>query len=253
MILKPHAGGLGDHLLYSTLPRRCYENSEEFKLFYPTGVRNEETIDLVWGKNPYFAGYAPKEEPFDAEEFLKARSLLHWVKNFEWSIQGIERMCGFGGILSRFPEIYYEPKIIDDWKDTVFIDPFSTSQWFPDAQFEAFYRWVLRWRLDLQKSNIYILKSPGSGSLGPSRIFNMIPEWFCKDIYEYCDIIASCKAFLCTESGSSALAAAIHRENSFHRVFALCTTQHFNDRIFLYPSVRYCVTGDLTQDYHPGW
>ncbi|MHB8590777.1 MAG: hypothetical protein ACYDBO_02180 [Vulcanimicrobiaceae bacterium] len=233
-------GGLGDALLFSTLPELYAYRGDQVYISERTDCRNPEAFDLVYAQNPYIEGVLAREAadlvigiPHEREFFFEAR---------KWRdpITCMEALHGFPSAtaIRQRPRIYYEPKWLDEWHDRVFVDPSSISQEFPEPIFEDF---CLR-LFDPQSFDLRIMESKYSDNHGSMRHF---APYVVRDIYEYIDIIASCKAFVCTESGSQSLAAAVRRDG----IYALCTTMTFNSRFYIYPAVNYTVTGALSRDY----
>lgn len=234
-------GGLGDALLFSTLPELYAKRGDTVYISERTICRNPEVFDLLYGRNPYIEGVLAREAadlvigiPHEREFFFEARKWDNPIECIEW-LHGFD----VGAEVRDRPRIYYEPQYLSAWGDRVFVDPASISQAFPSSVFEPF---CLR-LFDPQSSDLWVARSHHTGNSGGSM--DGFVDYFVRDIYEYIDIIYSCRAFVCTESGSQSLAAAVRREG----IYALCTTMTYNSKFYIYPGVNYTVTGALSGDY----
>lgn len=231
-------GGLGDALLFSTLPQLYAERGDDVYISERTVCRNPEVFDLLYARNPYIKGALARSEadevagmPHERDFFLQARQ---WTN----PIGLLESLHDFVPRHDR-PQVYYRPQSRPEWRDRVFMDPTSISQAFSTELFERF---AARTLLD---GEAFVVESAHLGTRSGAAVFPDAPRYRVRDIYEYIDIIASCKAFVCTESGSQSVAAAVRRDG----IYALCTTMHYNSRLYVWPNVNYTVTGALSADY----
>lgn len=240
-ILQAPVGGLGDGLLFSTLPE-LYAR-EGYKVLIDankTRCRNNEVFDLLYMKNPFISGvHAGSDLPEGGERIgiVHEKSFFLAARRFRSPVECIEFLHGFEPMHDR-PMIYYKPNIIDEWTNRVVIDPSSISQAFPPSVFDPF---LARLQFDEEK---FVILSRNAGNGGSGSCAG-IPVITAADIYEYIDIVASCKYFVCTESGSQSLAAAVREEGTY----AICTTMHMNSRLYVWPNVIYNATGQLSGDY----
>lgn len=241
IVLDAPRCGLGDALLYSTLPEIYAERGDEVWITTQSEMRNPEAHQLIWGDNPYVRDRRCNEPSnagsrWDRQFFTRAR----FAPN---PIICMEQAHGLKPSGRRFPKIYYEPKFLPEWKDVIAADPRSHSQYFPLPMFDEFAAWYVE-----NPDEIVVLENKfnarnGDGTLPRNR------RHLCRDIYEWCDIIASCKQFLVTESGGMSVAAAIREDKN--SVFVLATHTFHNCGFFVYPELHYHYTGRLGPDYHP--
>jgi len=286
IVIEPHAGGLGDVLLYSTLPRMFHRiNPLEYQVFWSTRVpfRNPEIKQLI-KLDPYLSGFLNPDAIDNPDRimvggnFFEKNQIIGEVKRWGNPIIAVENLVSGlvhdfpgsefstlshipwmmhqaydfpGSEFSTLPVIYYKPRHIPSMIHQVLIDPTSISQGIPKADFEEFVRWVGRWN-DVQSDTWNILVSNHRGSSGRD-VFPTINQVHATDIFHYIDLIASCKMFLVGESGGQVLAAAIDRSKMptvESNITALFTTMGFNDKIFTFPNVEYYVAGGITPNYH---
>ncbi len=239
VVLEAPIGGLGDGLLFSTLPELYAEQGHEVYYSSNTVCRNPEVFDLLYKRNPYFRGCSDEGDlrvgiPCEREFFFKARLSDN-------PISLIEKLHGFDGF-NEVPKIYYTPNILPEWQTRIFVDPHSISQGFPWEAFDRFVRHTgYGWANAMFVAESSFCNSSGVDYFAPRGYL----PYVVRDIYEYIDIIASCYVFLCTESGSQSLAAAVRKG----RTFALCTTQHLNTRLYVWPNVIYTAIRLASDDY----
>ena len=253
VVLGSHAGGLGDHLLYSTLPE-LYAREGHQVFLNPDdahgGFRNPEVRELIL-MNPHIIGVSARPPTIGIATFKEKYDIIRAAKIWDTSIQGIEAWHGFIPRENR-PKIYYKPKLLKDWVGEIVVDPTSISQGFSAAVFEEFLNWVRRWHTGLLDiDDMIYLKSMHSGNHGTGVRSNNLRYVVC-DIFEYIDIIYSCKIFISTESGPQSLAAAVRPKTGpdHHPTFACMTQMTYNDNLFVWPNVKYYITGQLSPDFH---
>lgn len=244
IILDAPVGGLGDGLLYSTLPE-LYAKDLGCPIYITpnTTCRNSEVHALLYDANPFIRGVrAPAPGDMVIGSPIAGRSFVRASRFDTDPIGLIEQLHGFRRRNTR-PKIWYTPQYLSKWVDVIVVDPRSHSQHFPTAIFETFYR---RMKFDQHQPALstIVLTSRFAGAhgaltLGDEELYQV------RDIFEYIDIIYSCAKFVCTEAGGQSLAAAVRKDG----IFVLCTTATYNSKFFIYPGVNYTVTGTLTSDF----
>jgi hypothetical protein len=253
IIIGIHAGGLGDHLAYSALPR-LYKRAGAKQVLLSTRTnhgepftRNSEVSQIVWGPNPFVDGFT--DEPANVGE--KGWPPIEYFKAAKTTISPIDTVCKVHGlpvlkadgvtrVLSPIPDFFYSPKGRADFSDKVVCDPRSISQGFNPEVFAQFVQFIAKWH-DLILDEIVVLDSKFAGGHGKSTLPRNI-RYHVQNIFEYADIVKSAKCFLVTESGGQSLAAAIRSSGTF----VLTSSRAFNESHFLWPSNYYCVTSQMT-------
>jgi hypothetical protein len=245
IVLAPHASGLGDHLIYTTLPELFARRGDEV---YVTagipGFRNPEVRELVWGRNPFVSGFV--DEPPNAGVQTISAEFIGAAKHHPSSIAAIEALHGFTPS-GQLPRVYYQPRFRPEFRTLSLADPRSISQPMKPEAFEAFVDHHARWQ-GFDRRHVVVLQSQYSGPHGEGAL-SQNPRQQVQNIFEYADLIYSCRRFLVAESGGQVLAAAIRGTNAAPEVFALFTTYALNDELFTCPNVRYSATGSMTPDY----
>lgn len=207
-ILYIDYGGLGDHLAFSTIPEICDKNDYDFYISNKTEFRSDGIFKLVWELNPFFKGITDEEPNCGHNNYTN-------LENYDYNLslqENYEIKMGFGKTIlkqgSKFPIIYYNPKINDIYSDYILIDLNAVSHL--DYNIDIIKNHILS-----HKDNRFLFLEPTySKSLIDINILNeldikIITE---SDIFNYCDIIFSCKKIICLWSGSSVLSATIKNQ-----------------------------------------
>lgn len=254
VIIGPHAGGVGDNMLYSWIPENEHEKAkaEGYEVEVVVGVggqnpawRNSETYDLIWGKNPYFAGYTDETPTVGVHVIVG--DFIGEAKRQRSPIAAVEYLHGFEP-KHRLPKLYYQPNIRPEFANSVMISPTSISCPTPDYCIDEFVSEIARWHL-FDARNVIVLKSKHDGQWGQKALAGN-PEIQVRDIYEYVDLIASCGMFLTSESGGNSIAAAVRKPWTTH---AICSMWTFNDKLWLYDGITYRAEPRIAlgSTYHP--
>ena len=252
VVIGVHAGGLGDHLAYSVLPR-LYKHAGAAKVLVSTRTncgepfaRNPETIDLVWKPNPHVDGFTD-EPPNVGETRWPPHAFLAAAKRTPSPVDTVAEVHGLSLPVRRRkrlwpprPDLFYRPKGRPDFTGKAVCDPNSISQGFTPSLFNAFVAFNADWH-GIDTRDIVVLGNAYSGQ-ARQEILPDSARYAVRDIFEYTDIIASARSFLVTESGGQSIAAAVRSSATF----VLTTTRAFNQRHFIWPTNTYCVTGGMT-------
>ncbi len=190
-IIKVMYGGLGDHLFYSHLPRIAKEKCgfSEVLVSNLSEYRNIEYRELVWKMNPFVDGFCDEDAPYPYSlEFSDDMNLLDSIM--------INRGLDDG---KRFhePEIYYKPRLRSEYSQITIYDP----NYITYAGEISILR--LRHLLSIEKI-VQIQPSEKAYAIDNIDIIDRP-----KSIYEYCDLLYSCKQFYCLTSGGATLSPAI--------------------------------------------
>lgn len=186
IILKHTYSGLGDNLCHSTLPEIFTKKGYDVYISTDQKYTNEGIKQLI-DLNPYIKGYSNYSPNLNVDAHLAGKFPLQYenksyTARIEYSL--------WGEHYNEYPKIYYEPKFLPEWSDKVFIDFNSVSSTWPVDEY-----------LNLAKSY-------------HTNCIQANVDYTPKDIFEYLDIINSCKKFLCAYSGSSSVASAINNRNT---------------------------------------
>lgn len=192
-IIQPFFGGLGDSLQFSTLPRRLTEQGHEVYISSATQYRNEGIKQLVWDKNPYIKGES--SDPANAGD-----TAVPYRNDHKGFISSWERVHGLEAPYSYYPEVYYTPNFRENLRDTILIDISATSL-FDDYNKKQLKRFIHTQYGD----KLVIVLNNGSQLLKLEDFVHVTVP----DIFAYCDMIHSCKKFVCLFSGGSVLASAL--------------------------------------------
>lgn len=239
VVLWVESGGLGDHLIYSTLPELFARRGRRVYVSERTLTRNGEVRALLYEDNPFIAGWTKR--PPNAGTGHAGNTLIQGIRVgsiIEW----VELAHGLP-VSNRYPRIYYRPRFRPELVDVVLVDPCSTSQPFPRDRFEWFVD-----RLGFSRDKLRIVHSKHSGPHGGETLANCT-HIEATSLHDYVDMIYSCLAYVGTESGGSALASAIRQDRRSPELYALATTKSWNHHVYIFPNVTYMVVSGLQSDW----
>jgi len=189
-------GGLGDCLVWSTLPRLLktaygvdfYLSEQSLNI-----VKNKDIFRLCFEMNPYFKGTSDTEPFFSFDMFESEKSIYTFLTNKSGTtaLETLEQQFGLDG--NGKPELYYKPNYIPSYKSTVLVDEnFITGKrlgWiYEDGAFA---------------SEARRRQEPGD------KVEYVDPRK--QDLFGYVDLIYSCKYFVCTFSGGASIAACFDK------------------------------------------
>ena len=189
-------GGIGDCLVWSTLPRLLKEQFDiEFYLSRKSleVIRQPDTFKLCFEMNPYFRGIIDKEEGFKSQVFESEKDWLTFLtdKGGENVIEKLERQFSLKG--SGKPKLYYKPNLLEEYKKIILIDKNTISG----------KRFGWKYRKNAFEKEAYKYKA------AEDKIEYSDPKK--QDLFRYIDMIFSCKRFIGTFSGGSAIAACFSK------------------------------------------
>ena len=248
-----HAGGLGDHLAYSALPR-LYKLAGAGRVllssrtnFGEPFTRNPEVDELVWRDNPFVDGRTDEpanvgETGWPPAEFFRVAKTSPSPLDTVARIHGLSVLAqdGVTRLVPPRPDVFYRPRPRPDFAGAVVCDPRSTSQAFSPEAFAQFGRFLERWH-GIQLDDVTVLENRHAGPNGESTLPGN-PRYRVSSLFEYADIVASARCFLVTESGRQSVAAAYRSGETF----VLLASRSYNERLFLWPGNQYYVTSQMT-------
>lgn len=229
-------GGLGDNLQFSTLPERFAELGLPVFISDRNAARNPEIHDLVWGCNPHVSGISTLPANAGAcrgEAFARLPPLTDFIARIEAS----------HGLPPRnlLPKLYYRPKPRPDAEGLILIDVRSTSITPPAAELRDYVERTIRLfgyapalcrRASLARR--VAEADPRAGAFADLPIAS---------IFDYCDVLHACRAFITINSGAMSMAAALRGDAALPVIHSFASAVQFNRRNFIYPSVEYYVSG----------
>ena len=200
IVISQPWGGPGDNLQFSTLPQLFTEKGYDVYISCRNAIRNQETYDLVWGKNPYIKGISNLPPTAGS---CKSFSLV--TSN---PMKNMELAHGLTEGRAEYPIIYYTPKYISDLSNCLLFDYTSISSSYTDVTIQKYFTDIFNKYPHLTKKKVLFEKINNRDIAGFDTDRIII-----SNIYEYCDAIHSCNVFLSTFSGQSVLASAIKGKN----------------------------------------
>ena len=230
--------GLGDIALYSTLAERFHNLGRKVYVDQDNTARNDETLELFWGLNPYIIG--PSDKKPNAGYARQGR-FYDVANRFPiGSIAAMERAHGLPPPYSIAPKIYYETKPPNiDVTNAVLVDYSAVSSNLSVARVQEEMA-VMRRRF----YNAPLIGLTFNGGVAPQGPAFTSPTYQVNSVYDYLDLLAHCRAWIGSEAGGQSLAAAVRGEHEVYEVarpevVCLIFTNTFNSRGYTYRGVDY--------------
>ena len=220
LVLNYTFDGLGDLLAQSTLPEIYTRMGYEVYMSDKQQFKNEGAKSLIMS-NPYLKGFADEDSNLTYCHLFNRPYPYDECPNINY-VARMEHMI-FGQCFNNYPKLYYNPVYREEWKDITFVDlnHFSATHTNPFVH-----------PVDLYKDHIF---------RNNSNIVVQGKDYQTTSIWEYIDIIFSCKKFICTFSGSSVIASAINARNTE----CIATKEYWHDRytslgkVFIFDNIIY--------------
>ena len=195
VVLNIQFGGLGDLLALTSLPRLLKEQYG-ISFFISNSsqsiIKNPDFFKLCFELNPFFCGVKDgTNSNFQLKTFATEKTFINFLtdlkapsitKTFEdqFNLQGDGK-----------PEIYYKPKIIPEYKDVILVD----KKYISGKKFG----WSYCEKSFEKECNIYMDSETKIEYVDPKK----------QNVFQYADMIYSCKRFVSVLSGGAALAASL--------------------------------------------
>ena len=191
-------GGIGDCLVYSTLPELLKTTYDvDFYLTEKSRsiIRDPNTYKLCFEMNPYFKGTlnVPNTETFRLQQFEREQSLRSFItdKHGMNLADLLEKQFNLKG--QGRPKLYYKPKKIPSYEHIVLIDKnFISGKKFDWKFRKDIFEIEARKHLEPQDTLEYVDVSK-------------------QDLFAYVDMIYSAKYFVATFSGGASIAACFDK------------------------------------------
>lgn len=189
-------GGIGDWLTYTSLPRLL---KERYNIdFYISDqsinrLRNKDTFKICFELNPYFKGIKKDTKIFRFKTFIREQNLWQFLtdKNGLSYTEIIEKQFDISD--KGIPEIYYEPKIINELSHTILID----KNYISGKKFG----WKFRNNIFENKAREIMITGDRIDYINPKK----------QSLFDFVDMIYSCKCYIGTSSGGASLAACFDK------------------------------------------
>jgi hypothetical protein len=228
IILYQPWGGLGDNLQYTTLHELFYNLGYKVCISTRNVYRNPEIYDLVWKFNPYVEDLSDDDPNAGSCKDFDNNPSFEYVTN-------MERAHGLTNGYRKYPVIYYEPQFIPELADCLVYDVTAISSGNPsDENLKNSFEHIFA-----KYPEITIKK------LQFAKINNRETPYFSHDtytvqsIFHMCDIIFSCKIFLCLFSGASNLASAIRQDSESPEIYVFHDAKYDHPTFYKYKNAIY--------------
>lgn len=202
LIIHLPYGGLGDHLLYSHIPRLAKTSGEysEVLISNKSLIRNKTHLDYIWKRNPYVDGFTDEEnlhnynDPKIATFDINDGNILDQI------------MLSYGiddGIRWHDPELFFKVPIFPELQGKNVYDPnfISYSGSLSSQKINNFFV-THNYKIDFQ------FKVRSSLALPVINFDNFIMD---SSFEDFCGILVSCDKLFTLTTGTATLAAALRR------------------------------------------
>lgn len=240
IVISQMFGGLGDNLAYSTLPELYSNNGYDVYISNNNVVRNKEIYDLVWGTNPFIKGKCNDDEG----TLIGSNTDENWPKDSNiYFMNRIEIGHGFEPT-NLFPKVYYNPKMLDEYKNAIIIDITGVSS-STENRHKAISKIEEFLHQQGSTENVFVIgfKNKINDQSNNDNIdsFTHYKQLYIENIFNYCDILYSCSVFLTVFSGASILMSAIKRDNNTPYVKCWVPPEQnaSNITLFHFPNIEY--------------
>jgi hypothetical protein len=202
LIIHIPYGGLGDHLLYSHIPRIAKLNGQYDKVYLSKKslVRNPNHLKYIWEKNPYFDGLTELENLHDynskaISQFDETKSNILDQIMLSYGLDDNQRW--------HEPELYFETPVFPELFGKTVYDPnfISYSGGLSSRKVEKYFT----------KNNFEIdFQFPARSSLA-LPVINFDQNIVDNSFEEFCGILISCGNLVTLTTGTATLAAALRK------------------------------------------
>lgn len=207
LVIQVANGGLGDHLLYSSLPELLWKQ-KGIKTFISNKsvFRSQVIFDFVWQLNPYVTFT-------DETGWYTYKALDH---NFPTLDEYFQKLFGLTG--DGHPKVYYKPNPIEQLKGKTIVDPSFGPSGKANGYFDTdFYRRFIEY-LKSHVGEFVLITHQHSGTKNDFQeliIKEFRPECYSvSTIEEFSDVLYSAKERYLLHSGGASLVAALRLESN---------------------------------------
>lgn len=202
LVFRVEWGGLGDMFFYSHIPRIAKETGAYDRVHVQCKPRHGDYYN-VFHLNPHCDGFDSESTPYPegtSPNGIPGCNMLdlHMLQ------LGLD-----DGLRDHEPEFYYKPKIREEWRDLVVYDGNFVSG-VGCVNLDRLREVLARERVNAEMKRRFGRYSlNGLSQDGKSFWCGTGREIETPTLFDYCDLIASCKRFVCLASGGATLAAAL--------------------------------------------
>jgi hypothetical protein len=206
LVIQVICGGLGDHLIYSSLPELLWKQ-KGIKTFVSAQsvFRSGAIRDFVWGLNPYV-------EFTNRKGWFTNKASKYSFPTMDSYFQNLFQLQGDG-----CPKVYYKPCLIERLKGKSIVDPSCGAAGKANGYFDAdFYKEFISYlRNNVGQFVLIVHKHPGSKT-GKNSLQELIKTEFHPELHfvstfeELSDALYSAGERYVLHSGAASLSAALN-------------------------------------------
>lgn len=240
IVIYQHNPGLGDNLLYSTLPELFARQGRRVYVSDQNRTRNPEIHDLVWGCNPYVSGVSTLPAKAGMAQLAKRFEAYTHVVNWLTRVEVVHGLPPTNDL----PKIYYRPKPHPALAGRIVVDTNSSTIKYPPEEIAAFIRLTCM-RFHYSTDEMVQLRFARSDVADSNGGLPGAPSHTISSIFELCDALYSAKAFITVHSGANTLAAAIKGDAPSPMIHCAVDANHFNQKCYIWRNIDYTIVQSL--------
>lgn len=220
LIIQITNGGLGDHLLYSSLPELLWKQ-KRIKTFISNYsiFRSAVSRDFIWAENPFI-------KFTDEKGWFIHRPLEHNFLTLDGYIQNL-----FGLEGNSCPKVYYKPQKIKELIGKTIVDPSFGPSGKANGYYELDFHLKCSEYLKQNEKNFVLIRHTHSKVVNPleNHLLNTFnPKTYeVKSIEELSDVLFSVKRKYLLHTGTASLNAALGLEGYVFNYYKPSTYKHF--------------------------
>ncbi|WP_207477513.1 tetratricopeptide repeat protein [Arenibaculum pallidiluteum] len=236
VVLFLNKRGLGDNLLFSTLPGLFAATGRRFFVSDQNPVRNPEIHELVWGCNPHVAGISKAFPNAGVAPMLKGFDRLTEITNW---LTRMEVLHGFAPS-NDLPRLHYAPSRHAQLAGAVLVDLHSKTIHYRPESLRAYLDMICA-RFHYARADLVQIAFAGPDVGDPNLRLEGVPTYTVKSIFDYCDAIASARALITVHSGANSMAAALRRDAPSPMLHCAVDAEHFNQKCYIWRNIDYTI------------
>jgi hypothetical protein len=203
LIIEISYAGLGDHLFHSHLPRIAKESGKYNAVFISNQSKfgHPDYKKLIWEMNPFLDGFV--DEPGIKCDIAGCVEKVNPNSPTNLLDQVMFWFHLDNGITWNQPEVYYQPVFRSEFAHIIY-DPNFVS-WIGNVIDEDAMIYFKKNKIHFD----YVMKLRGNKTMFiPNEATKFIET---PTLFDFCDLIFSCKQLYCLTSGTATLAAALKK------------------------------------------
>lgn len=244
--------GLGDHAVWTTLPERFAALGYRVLLDKDTKCSNPEIYDLFYRNNPHISDLTDRKPTIGYDRQGLYYEIANRLPGYR-SIEAMERAHALPPPYNMAPKLYYKPKPFHvDLGHIILVDFSAVSSKIGNRGLQECIK-----MMSGKFKNPHFLQIVHAKHVAINTPVLFGNQYQVGSIYEYLDMLHSCKGWIGSEAGGQSLASAVRGEHDVYdedarpEIVCTITPPTFNSKGYTFRNVEYRVTcdTDTSRDY----